>query len=166
MKASKMNYFKTHQSPIRFLPNVRMQVFDFSVTLSVLSTEYETSLRPVGCSARIVQGLNLRERAHLGHYCRGAICQTTAVPLACRSPLPRSWQQILPAITAQGPWRSGGRPLILQPAPSLPHVRVPSILWGRAVGLDVRQGPNHTSKVIDATANVIRLLYISTTVWL
>lgn len=131
-------------------------------SLCFISRVQSESALPVRCSARIVQGLNLCEQAHLGHYCRGIICQTTVIPLACRSPLQRSWQQILLAITAQGPWSSGGRPLILQPAPSLPHVRVPSILWGRMVGMDVCQGPNHTSKVIDATSNVIRLLYIST----
>lgn len=120
------------------------------------------SLLPVCCSAGIVQGLNSRERAHLSHYCGRAIFQTAAVSLACRVPLPRSWQQILLAITDEGPWSSGGRPLILQPAPSPPRVRVPSVLWGR-LGVDVRQRPNHTSKVIDATANVIRLLYISAT---
>lgn len=86
------------------------------------------SLLPVCRSVGIVQGLNSRERAHLSHYCGRAIFQTPAVSLACRVPLPRSWQQILLAITDEGPWSSGGRPLILQPAPSPPRVRVPSVL--------------------------------------
>lgn len=53
---------------------------------------------------------------------------------------------------------AGRRPLILLLAPPLPHVKIPTVLRATALGKNVRHRPNHTSEVIDAITNVIRLL--------